>query len=70
MWDKGRRMRVRIPRATEKRIKIMLRIWGRAPLAMITGVPEALREAVAREYMRRHPNTVLVGDEIRLRGRG
>ena len=69
MLGRGRSMRVRIPKTTEKRIRIMLRIWGRAPLAMVTGVPEALREAVAREYVRRHPDTILIEDEIRLRRR-
>ncbi len=55
--------------AVEKRIGVMLRVWGRAPATMITMVPQELRVAALKIYMKRHPEAEweLVGDELRKR---
>jgi len=51
----------------EKRIDVMLRVWGRAPATMITMVPQEFRVIALKIYMKRHPETEweLVGDELR-----
>lgn len=51
----------------EKRIDIMLRIWGRAPSSMLTMVPPELRMVALKVYARRRGDVEIVGDEIRRR---
>ncbi|MGB9631375.1 MAG: hypothetical protein ACPL09_05290, partial [Candidatus Methanodesulfokora sp.] len=49
----------------EKRIDIMLRIWGRAPSSMLTMVPPELRMTALKIYVRKRRDVEIVGDEIR-----
>ena len=49
----------------ERRIDIMLRIWGRAPSSMLTMVPPELRMAALKIYSRKRGDVEIVGDEIR-----
>jgi hypothetical protein len=49
----------------EKRIDIMLRIWGRAPSSMLTMVPPELRMVALKMYAKKRGDVEIVGDEIR-----